>query len=189
MAETLPYPVEIDTVVTPHDQEDLLHIENTCFASKKALRRLLRERDAMFLIARGIPPPSLPEIGPDDVWGSELLKPVNRIAREITYARGLLWCQLGTTGGNRTYCEVKDVVSHVDLPEDALLSQFLGKLKRLRSERDFAFLEANMYEGEPLTDAFEQEGFHSVHRNAELGFVKMVWPMRAWMNISDKKTD
>lgn len=188
MALELPYPLEIDTMITPHDQEDLLRIENLCFASQKALRRWLRQRDSMFLVARGIPPPSAPEIGPDELWGSELTKPVNRIAREITYARGALWCQLATTGGNRVRCEVKDIVSHVDLPEDAVLAQFLDKLKRLRRERDFAFLEANVYDGEPLAETFADEGFRTVYRNEELALVKMVWPVRGWRNVDSDQS-
>ncbi len=139
----------------------------------------------MFLVARGVPPPELPSVGPDDLWGPELAKPVNRIAVASAHTLGLLWCMLGRTGGNRTRCEVKDVIGHADLPEDALLASFLERLKQLRHERDWAFLEVNMGENESLEGVFGAQGFQPVQHLPASNLVKFAWPARSWRNFAE----
>lgn len=185
MAETLPYPIEIHEGVGQQDREDLLAIENPYFASRKVLRYWLERANTLFLVARGIPPAELPLVGPDDLWGPELAKPVNRIAMARAHTVGLLWCALGRTGGNRTRCEVKDVIGHVDMPEDPLLTAFLQRLKHLRHERDWAFLEANLGDNEDLTTVFTQQGFEPVSSIPQYDLVKFAWPARSWRRLSE----
>ena len=157
----------------------LLRIENFQFKNLLQIRRFLREKDHLLLTATGRVIPDLPDVGPDDLWGEELLEPTNRVAGIRRATLGGLVCALGATEFGGPRCTVQDLIRHVDAPEHELLSAFLRRLRQRKQGEGWSYLEVDLPPEEPLYGTFLQAQFLPVHRSPQ-GWTKLAWPSSAW---------